>query len=74
MVDGPEAGLDLLVSQDGDERMAGSHRLAAVRAHLHELVGDAAAEAGYREAARLTISSPERRYLEAQAARFSTPV
>jgi predicted RNA polymerase sigma factor len=41
-----------------------------VRAHLLELAGDrSAAAASYRAAARLTTSLPERRYLEARAAR-----
>jgi RNA polymerase sigma factor (sigma-70 family) len=72
MVDGPGAGLELLATLDGDERMAGHHLLAAVRGHLHELAGDRdAAAAGYREAARQTTSLPERRYLETQAARLS---
>jgi RNA polymerase sigma factor (sigma-70 family) len=71
MVDGPEAGLELLATLDGDERMAGHHRLAAVRAHLYDRAGDrAVALAGYRDAARRTTSLPERRYLEAQAARL----
>ena len=38
-VDGPRAGLALLATLDGDDRMAGSHRLDAVRAHLLELAG-----------------------------------
>jgi RNA polymerase sigma factor (sigma-70 family) len=69
MVDGPRAGLDLLATLDGDERMARHHRLAAVRAHLLERAGetDAAREA-YRAAARGTTSLPERRYLESRAA------
>ncbi|MEH0843361.1 DUF6596 domain-containing protein [Micromonospora sp. CPCC 205711] len=71
MVDGPRAGLALLAPLDADERVAGHHRLAAVRAHLLELAGetDAAREA-YREAARRTTSVPERRYLELRAARL----
>ncbi len=69
MVDGPQAGLDLLATLDADGRMAGHHRLAAVRAHLHEMAGDdAAALAGYRAAARGTTSLPEQRYLAARAA------
>jgi RNA polymerase sigma factor (sigma-70 family) len=72
MVEGPEAGLALLAPLDADERIAGHHRLAAVRAHLHEMAGDhTAAEAGYREAARRTTSLPEQRYLEARAARLA---
>jgi predicted RNA polymerase sigma factor len=72
MVEGPEAGLGLLAPLDDDPRMAGHHRLAAVRAHLHELAGDRdAAAAAYRAAARATTSTPERRYLDARAARLT---
>jgi RNA polymerase sigma factor (sigma-70 family) len=71
MVRGPRAGLELLAPLDGDPRLAGHHRLHAVRAHLLERAGDsAAATAEYRTAARLTSSLPERRYLETQAARL----
>ena len=71
MVDGPRAGLELLATLDGDERLAGHHRLDAVRAHLLEMAGDhGAARAGYRAAARRTTSLPEQRYLEARAARL----
>jgi len=72
MVDGPAAGLDLLIPLEQDERMARHHRLAAVRAHLLEMAGNpAAALIAYREAARLTTSRPEQRYLEVQAARLA---
>ncbi|MGI5204504.1 RNA polymerase sigma factor [Spirillospora sp. CA-108201] len=72
MVDGPSAGLDLLGTLDGDTRMEGHHRLAAVRAHLLETAGDApAAREAYRDAARGTTSLPERRYLESRAARLN---
>jgi predicted RNA polymerase sigma factor len=72
MVEGPQAGLELLATLDADERMAGHHRLAAVRAHLMEMAGDhASARTHYRIAARRTTSLPERRYLEAQAARIA---
>nr|WP_244983976.1 DUF6596 domain-containing protein [Actinomadura citrea] len=72
MVDGPSAGLDLLRTLDGDTRMEGHHRLAAVRAHLLETAGDApAAREAYRDAARGTTSLPERRYLESRAARLA---
>jgi RNA polymerase sigma factor (sigma-70 family) len=72
MVDGPRAGLDLLAGLDDDDRMAGHHRLAAVRAHLLEMAGDdEAARAAYGEAARRTTSLPERRYLESRAARLT---
>jgi RNA polymerase sigma factor (sigma-70 family) len=69
MARGPAAGLALLAGLDGDERMAGHHRLDAVRAHLLEMAGDVpAARESYRLAARRTTSLPERRYLEARAA------
>jgi predicted RNA polymerase sigma factor len=72
MVDGPRAGLDVLATLDADERMAGHHRVEAVRAHLLEMAGDpAAARASYLTAARRTTSLPEQRYLEARAARLS---
>ncbi|GAA2820577.1 RNA polymerase sigma factor [Nonomuraea rubra] len=72
MVKGPRAGLGLLGELAADDRMAGHHRLAAVRAHLLEMDGDAeGAVAAYREAARLTTSLPEQRYLEDRAARLS---
>jgi len=70
MVHGPLTGLDLLSSLDGDERMTGYHRVAAVRGHLLELAGEHdAARASYLLAARRTTSLPERRYLESRAAR-----
>jgi RNA polymerase sigma factor (sigma-70 family) len=72
MVDGPRAGLDLLTTLDGDERVAGHHRLDAVRAHLLEMAGEhRAARESYRTAARRTTSVPERRYLEARASRLA---
>jgi RNA polymerase sigma factor (sigma-70 family) len=73
MAEGPEAGLELLGTLDDDERMARHHRLEAVRAHLLELAGDrAGACAAFQTAARRTTSLPERRYLEAQAARLGS--
>jgi len=72
MVDGPRAGLALLALLDEDQRLAGNHRLAAVRAHLLERAGDhPAARDAYREATRLTTSRPEQRYLESQAVRLA---
>ncbi|MGN9845496.1 RNA polymerase sigma factor [Nonomuraea sp. H19] len=72
MVHGPRAGLDRLERLAADERMSRHHRLAAVRAHLLEMAGDTAgAVAGYHEAARLTTSLPEQRYLEDRATRLS---
>jgi len=71
MVRGPLAGLDLLATLDDDGRLAGHHRLDAVRAHLLELAGDpTAARERYRAAARRTTSLPEQRYLEGRAARL----
>jgi RNA polymerase sigma factor (sigma-70 family) len=72
MVRGPQAGLDLLDTLEADDRLAGHHRLDAVRAHLLEMAGDLdAARATYRTAARRTTSIPEQRYLESKAARLS---
>jgi predicted RNA polymerase sigma factor len=65
MVHGPQAGLARL--EAAEAALAGHHRLHAVRAHLLEMTGDAqAARDEYRIAARLTLSIPERRYLEAR--------
>jgi RNA polymerase sigma factor (sigma-70 family) len=72
MVRGPKAGLALLTTLDADQRLAGHHRLEAVRAHLLEMVGDRESSlASYRLAARRTTSIPEQRYLEARAARLT---
>jgi predicted RNA polymerase sigma factor len=63
--------LELLATLDADERLAGHHRLAAVRAHLFEKAGDReAAIAHYRIAADRATNLPERSYLVAQAARL----
>jgi predicted RNA polymerase sigma factor len=73
-VHGPRAGLALLGTLDTDERMAHTHRLEAVRAHLLEQAGDtAAARESYIRAAKMTASLPEQRYLEMQAARLHRP-
>ncbi|WP_163996630.1 RNA polymerase sigma factor [Pyxidicoccus caerfyrddinensis] len=72
MVHGPHAGLELLKALDADGRLAGHHRLDAVRAHLLERAGEMeAAIAHYRKAAGRTTSIPERNYLITQAARLS---
>ncbi|MCF2532207.1 RNA polymerase sigma factor [Yinghuangia sp. KLBMP8922] len=69
-VEGPAAGLALLAGLDGDGRLAGHHRLAAVRAHLLERSGEPGAAYGwYREAARGTASVAEQRYLLGRASR-----
>jgi len=66
MVHGPARGLALL--DDVDPALKDHHRLAAVRAHLLELSGDrAAARSAYQQAARLTGSVPEQRYLQSRA-------
>ncbi|MFI7225694.1 RNA polymerase sigma factor [Nonomuraea angiospora] len=70
-VEGPAAGLALLSTLDGDERMAGHHRLLSVRAHLLEKTGDpAGAYEHYRRAAKSTASLAEQRYLESRASRI----
>jgi RNA polymerase sigma factor (sigma-70 family) len=64
MVRGPDAGLDLLASLDGDSRVARHHRLFAMRGHLLEMDGSlTAARSAFEEAARRTASAPEKRYL-----------
>jgi RNA polymerase sigma factor (sigma-70 family) len=71
MVNGPEKGLELLETLAEDKRMGRHHRLFAARGHLLELAGEhqRAADA-YAQAARLSTSIPERRYLAAQATRL----
>lgn len=72
MVHGPRRALALLADLDADERLAGHHRLEAVRAHLLETAGErAAARAAYVRAAGLTLSVPERRYLLFRADRLA---
>ena len=68
MVRGPETGLAELSRVQADPALAGHHRVEAVRAHLLEQARESeAAAAAYRRAAQLTLSVPERRYLEARA-------
>ena len=68
MVEGPSSGLALL---EGLE-LQDSHRLHAVRAHLHEETGDLSAAAQcYAAAAARTNNARERDYLVEQAARVS---
>jgi RNA polymerase sigma factor (sigma-70 family) len=72
MVHGPDAGLRELAAAENDPALNGNHRVDAVRAHLLELAGDPiGARHHYRLAARRTLSTPERRYLESRAARLS---
>src|SRR5215471_16478960 len=71
MVHGPNKALELLKALDVDERLAGNHRLDAVRAHLLDMAGDReGAIRHYRIAGTRTNSIPERNYLTKQAARL----
>ncbi|MFI9588314.1 RNA polymerase sigma factor [Streptomyces sp. NPDC052236] len=70
MVHGPVAGLAEVAKLE--DRLAGHHRLDAVRAHLLEKAGDAeGARAAYQRAAQRTLSNPETRYLRMRAARLA---
>ncbi|MEV4626170.1 DUF6596 domain-containing protein [Micromonospora sp. NPDC049523] len=72
MARGADAGLDLLGKLETDQRIAGDHRLHAVRAHLLEMSGDhPAARAAYEKAASLATSLPQQRYLNTRAARLA---
>ena len=73
MVHGPSAGLEMIGALEADGRLTGHHRLHATRAHLLEMAGDHDAADGYRTAARLTTSLPERAYLTTRAARLTNP-
>jgi predicted RNA polymerase sigma factor len=73
MVQGPDTGLDLLAKLEADERIAGDHRLHAVRAHLLEMAGDRpAAHEAYLTAAGRATSFPQQRYLYTKAARLTS--
>lgn len=70
MVHGPAEGLALLATLDTDKRIADHYRLHAVRGHLLDLAGEHdRAREHYRQAARLTLSLPEREYLLRRAGR-----
>ena len=72
MATGPRAGLALLGALQDDERIAGDHRLHAVRGHLLEMAGDrAGARDAYQAAAGRTTNLPQQRYLNARAARLA---
>jgi predicted RNA polymerase sigma factor len=67
MVEGPQAGLELLGPLDA--KLPGHYRLDAVRGHLYGMLGDAEAAANhFSAAARRTTSLPERDYLTTKAA------
>jgi len=73
MVHGPARGLDLLAELGADPRIAGDHRVDAVRGHLLEMAGDeAGARAAYEAAARRTTSPQQQRYLHGRAARLAS--
>jgi RNA polymerase sigma factor (sigma-70 family) len=68
MVQGPQAGIRLLATLDGDKRVASHHRLYAMRGHLLQLAGEPAAAAeAFETAARRCTSLPERAYLQERA-------
>jgi RNA polymerase sigma factor (sigma-70 family) len=72
MARGAPEGLALLDAVATDERIAEDHRLHAVRAHLLEMIGDhAGAHESYRAAAERARSLPQKRYLNARAARLT---
>jgi len=69
MVHGPEEGLRQLETLGADPRLASTHRVDAVRAHLMEMAGDReGAIEHYLKAANRTASLPERNYLQTKAA------
>ncbi|HTB75827.1 MAG TPA: DUF6596 domain-containing protein [Polyangiaceae bacterium] len=71
MVHGPSAGLERLDAIAADPRLAGHHRLDAVRAHLLERAGDRdGAVECFQRAADRTTSLAERNYLLTRAARL----
>ena len=68
MVEGAQAGLDLLATLDDDKRVANHHRLLAMRGQLLEMAGDrAAAGEAFELAVRRCTSLPERTYLQERA-------
>ncbi|SNQ47628.1 conserved hypothetical protein [Frankia canadensis] len=71
MSDGPDAGLRLLDTVGSDARLRRGHRYRATRAHLLDMAGDRpGARAEFAAAAATAQSTPERDYLERQAARL----
>jgi RNA polymerase sigma factor (sigma-70 family) len=72
MVRGPSAGLEVLDALRDDARVSDHHRMHAVRAHLHEMLGDSdKARANFHLAAVKTSSVAERDYLNLKIARLS---
>ncbi|MFD9888259.1 RNA polymerase sigma factor [Amycolatopsis sp. NPDC059027] len=72
MVHGPRTALDELADAERDTALAQHHRVEAVRAHLLEQLGEVGeAREHYLEAARRTLSIPERTYLESRASQLA---
>lgn len=70
----PKQGLDLIAPLLDNPAMRRHHRTHAVRAHLLEMLGDrTGAVESYRQAAQLTASVPEQRYLNDRVRRLSDP-
>lgn len=73
MARGAQAGLAILDTLQGDDRIANDHRLYAVRAHLLVKTGQhEAARAAYEDAARRATNPTQVRYLHDCAARLTT--
>jgi len=71
MTHGPARGLALLEPLDRDPRIKDHYRLAAVRGHLFERLGEISSALRYYEAAaEKTTSIPERDYLLLKMARL----
>jgi RNA polymerase sigma factor (sigma-70 family) len=74
MVQGPQAGLALLTTLEGEQRVASHHRLHAMRGHLLEMAGRRAdASRAFETAARLCSSRLEKQYLEKRARAAASP-
>ena len=74
MVRGAAAGLEEMETLDTDPALTGHYRVEAVRAHLLDLAGDhETARIHYEQAARRTLSLPEKRYLNSRAASTAPP-
>ena len=69
MVQGPSAALERLASLEQDPRLAGHHRLLAVRAHLLERVGKRSEAAAKRAHANRVDDLAEAKNAERKAAR-----
>jgi predicted RNA polymerase sigma factor len=71
MVEGAQAGLELVSTLSEDARLSGNYRIDAVRGHLYERSGDRKrAVEHYLAGAQATTSMPERNYLNMKAARL----